>query len=219
MRVWMSLTLPAFAMACTTTIEENVSADYAPVYPTEEVHQAQFYPTGSIYNDRAQGLFAMDRRASKVGDILTVELEESFTASKNQSSSGSKQNDYEMSLPSILPATLVDELFDGGTSQSFAGNGAASQSNSLSGRMSVSVVRVFPGGNLEIIGQKKLTLNNGDEYIRLRGIVRPADISSDNVISSERIANADIKYIGAGQIADTSRPGWMRQVTQAISPY
>ena len=84
--------------------------------------------------------------------------------------------------------------------------------------MSVTVVRVFPTGNLEILGQKKLTLNNGDEYIRVRGIVRPDDISSSNVILSDRIANAEIKYIGAGDIADTAKQGWLARIFTTVSP-
>jgi len=79
-------------------------------------------------------------------------------------------------------------------------------------------VRVFANGNLEIIGQKKLRLNNGDEYVRVRGIVRPKDISSDNVIKSERIADADIQYIGAGDIARSGKKGWYSQILDSVSP-
>jgi flagellar L-ring protein precursor FlgH len=85
--------------------------------------------------------------------------------------------------------------------------------------LSVSVVRVLPGGNLEILGQKKLTLNNGDEYVRLSGIVRPADISAQNVVLSDRIANAQIEYIGAGQVADAGKQGWLRRGLNTVSPF
>ncbi|MFY9348095.1 MAG: flagellar basal body L-ring protein FlgH, partial [Orrella sp.] len=87
------------------------------------------------------------------------------------------------------------------------------------GQMSVTVARVYEGGNLEILGQKKLTLNNGDEYIRVRGIVRPEDISSKNVVLSDRIANAEIKYIGAGDVADTGKVGWLQRAATTLSPY
>ena len=85
--------------------------------------------------------------------------------------------------------------------------------------MSVTVMRVFPNGTMEILGQKKITLNNGDEYIRLRGLVRPEDISSKNLILSDRIANADITYIGAGDVADSSKRGWLGKAMTAISPF
>jgi flagellar L-ring protein FlgH len=83
----------------------------------------------------------------------------------------------------------------------------------------VHVIRVLPGGNLEILGQKRLTLNNGDEYIRVKGIVRPEDISSDNVVQSDRIADADIKYVGAGELADTGKQGWLGRALTSVNPF
>lgn len=211
--------IPIFLDACSTVIEEQASIEYQPVYPVEVTRSADLLPTGGIYSDRSNGLFAMDRRATQVGDILTVELDESFSASKKQSSSGNKQATTAIPLGDLVQSPVINDMLDNPTSRNFSGTGQASQSNSLTGRMSVSVVRILPGGNLEILGQKKLTLNNGDEYIRLRGIVRPADINANNIVSSDRIANAEIKYIGAGQIADTSKQGWLSKVTDAISPF
>lgn len=77
---------------------------------------------------------------------------------------------------------------------------------------------MLPGGNLEIMGQKLLTLNNGNEYVRLKGVVRPEDIGPDNVVTSDRIAHAEIKYIGAGDTADTAKPGWLRRGLSVVSP-
>lgn len=118
----------------------------------------------------------------------------------------------------MLTGGLDDGKLTNSTNQSFKGSGGAAQSNSLTGRLSVIVARVFPNGTLEIIGQKKLTLNNGNEYVRLTGIVRPEDISAQNVILSERIAHADIRYVGAGDVADTARPGWLRRFLATASP-
>ena len=94
----------------------------------------------------------------------------------------------------------------------------SSDLNTLTGLVSVHVVRVMPGGNLEILGQKKLTLNNGDEYVRVRGLVRPEDITSNNVVQSDRIANAEITYIGAGDLADTGQQGWLSRVLSSVTP-
>ena len=71
---------------------------------------------------------------------------------------------------------------------------------------------------MQITGQKKLLLNNGDEYIRLSGIVRPEDITADNIIVSNRIANAQISYVGAGETADTGKKGWLSKALSTISP-
>lgn len=204
--------------ACSTYVQEEVSQNYQPVYPSEAVYTAESNATGGIYTASAPGLFVMDRRASQVGDVLTVQLSERFSASKSQSASGSRANDYSIDLPNVLTGGFDDGALTNGTDSSFQGRGQAQQSNSLSGRMTVSVVRVMPGGLLEILGEKRLTLNTGNEYIRLSGIVRPEDIGADNIISSDRIANARIEYVGAGQVADTARQGWLRRGLNTVSP-
>ncbi len=80
-------------------------------------------------------------------------------------------------------------------------------------------VRVFPNGNLEIKGQKKLRLTEGSEYIRINGIVRPQDISATNYVSSSQIAEAQIEYVGAGSLANEARPGWGSRLFRALSPF
>lgn len=211
--------LPVALAACSTVVEDRASDAYAPVFPTQDIQTRGGLPTGAIYGGGDMGLFATDRRAARVGDLLTVELDERFAARKSQQASASKTDEFNLNIPTGLRTGINNADLTGGTDQDFSGRGTASQSNSLSGRMSVSVVRVLPGGNLEILGQKKMTLNNGDEYIRLSGVVRQADISADNVIQSDRVAHADIKYIGAGQIADAGKQGWLRRAANTVSPF
>ena len=204
--------------ACSTYIEDKASEAYDPVYPEAVPIRSEGLPSGGIYDNGSAGLFVSDRRAAKVGDILTVSFTEKFAASKSQTADGARSNNYAIDLPDAITSGFDDDLLSTGTNQNFAGRGGASQSNSLIGRVSVTVVRVLPNGTLEILGQKKLTLNNGNEYIQLHGVVRPEDISAENVITSDRIANAEIKYIGAGDTADTARPGWLRRGLAAVSP-
>lgn len=204
--------------ACASQVEEAESEQYAPIFPVEPVTMARQMPTGAIYSQNAMGLFAADRRAARVGDILTVDFSERFSASKSQAAGASKTANMEVDLPDVVSFGLDDARLAGGSSRGFSGKGNASQSNSLSGRLSVTVVRVLPGGNLEVMGQKKLTLNNGQEYVRLRGIVRPSDISADNVVRSDRIAAAEIKYVGAGDVADTAKQGWFARAMTPLAP-
>lgn len=217
MRLFSALALVSLA-ACSTYTQEKESLNYQPVFPADQPYAAFSEPTGDIYANGAPGLFVMDRRAGKVGDVLTVELNERFTASKTQSAGGSRSGDFEIDLPNALSANVDGADFTSGTSQSFSGNGSASQSNSLRGKFTVQVVRILPGGLLEIMGEKRMTLNLGHEYIRLTGMVRPEDISSDNIVASDRIANARIEYVGAGDTADTARQGWLRRGMNAVSP-
>jgi flagellar L-ring protein precursor FlgH len=202
--------------ACATQIEDKISLDYAPVY----TEAAAFAPTvtGGIYHQGARGLFVNDRRASSVGDVLTVQFSERFQATKSQSATADKSSSFEMDLPGILVGDFDNTRLTTGTDQSFSGRGGAAQSNSFTGRLSVSVVRILPNGHLEIMGQKRLTLNNGNEYVRLTGVVRPEDIGPDNVVSSDRVAHADIRYVGAGDTADTARKGWLSRAVDVVSP-
>ncbi len=204
--------------ACSTYVQEVESQNYEPVYLQEPMYQAERQPTGSIYSTNAQGLFVQDRRAAQIGDVLTVELSERFTASQSLTATSARSSSYQMDLPNILTGGFDDALLTNGTTQSFSGNGSANQSNSLRGRMTVQVVRQLPGGMLEIMGEKRLTLNSGAEYIRITGVVRPEDIGPDNVVPSDRIANARIEYVGAGDNADAARPGWLRRGMNAVSP-
>ena len=203
---------------CSTQVQEAASADFTPIYPLAAEPQPMGFPTGAIYSPQQAGLFATDRRAARVGDILTVAFSESFQATKSQNAGGAKSSSFDVELPAVLPFASIGQDLSNGTTQTFTGSGTAAQSNSLTGQVSVHVVRILPGGNLEILGQKKLTLNNGDEYIRVRGIVRPEDITSNNVVQSDRIANAEITYIGAGDLADTGQQGWLSRMLTSVSP-
>ncbi|MCH8466329.1 MAG: flagellar basal body L-ring protein FlgH [Roseinatronobacter sp.] len=202
--------------ACSTYLEDKAGLDYAPLY--HETLPVAARASGGIFHDDARGLFVNDRRARNVGDVLTVQFVERFQASKSQSASSGRNSSFEVELPSILPGGLASGDFGSSTRQSFSGRGAASQSNSLTGRLSVSVARVLPNGHLEVIGQKRLTLNNGAEYVRLSGVVRPEDIGPDNVVTSDRLAHADIRYIGAGDVADTGRQGWLSRALAVVNP-
>ncbi len=169
--------------------------------------------TGSIYQAGYDMRLFEDNTARRVGDVLTVFLQEKTQAKKAADMQNEKEDDLSMTVPSVfgmgaelLGKDLSTRLKD---SKSFKGKGNADQSNSLTGGISVTVVEVLPNGNLKIRGEKRVTLNQGDEFIRLSGIVRPADIDSTNTISSNKVADATFMYTGEGAIADTSSMGWV----------
>ena len=201
---------------CSTYVEDLASEDFLPVIPEED--SSLNMVDGAIYSQQTPGLFATEKKANNVGDIVTISLNESFNASKSQSAVSGKQDSVGLTMPTVLVPNFTPEGFTYGTTQNFNGTGSASQSNSLTGLVSASIVRRFANGNLEVLGQKKLTLNNGDEYIRVRGTVRPEDIGLGNIINSNRLANAEITYIGAGDIADTAKRGWLSKILTTISP-
>jgi len=211
--------------ACSTYVENQASFAFDPIYPEAHTPVDEGAPTGGIYAETKGGLFATDRRARQVGDILTVNLNETFAATKSQSAASAKADSFDVTLPGGLPNMFTGGYDKGtsplaaGTTRSFSGSGNAAQSNSLTGYLTVTVTRVFENGNMEIAGQKKLRLNNGDEYVRLTGLVRPEDISATNLIASNRIADAEITYVGAGELADSSRQGWLSKLMRTVSPF
>ena len=106
------------------------------------------------------------------------------------------------------------------STQDFQGEGDSSQSNKLEGSITVSVAQVLPGGNLLVQGEKWIRINQGDEYVRLRGIVRPVDIRPDNTVLSTQVGNAEISYGGTGQVANANTMGWLaRFFISALWPF
>lgn len=168
---------------------------------------------GSIYHD-AQGMeLFSDAHAHRTGDILTIVLQESTQASKKATTSTSKNDSVAIAAPTILgqPVTLNGRAASIGLNgkNAFDGAGSSSQSNQLSGQITVTVAKRLSNGNLFVRGEKWLTINQGQELVRISGIVRPRDIAQDNSIPSTRVADAHITYTGRGSLADANTQGWL----------
>ncbi len=220
-RTMVLLLVTMFVAGCgSIQIQEE---SYEPPYPSQPV----FSPptTGSIYNDGLDVRLFEDRKATRVGDILTVRLMEQTNASKNSATSTSKTTEATLANPTIFgrqPTRNGRPLFEGSLSgeSTFDGEGSSSQSNSLVGDITVTVVERYPNGNLRIRGEKWLTLNQGREFIRLSGIIRPDDVGFDNSIESFRIADAQISYSSKGVLAAANRMGLISRFFNSIfHPY
>ena len=204
---------------CATYVEEANNQQFKPLRPSFEEFERAEPSNGSIYSTSSSGLFSSDRRAKKVGDILSVTLSETFSSNKAVTNSSAKADNIGAE---VGPTGFMKNFRLSGSvakTNSFAGSMATNQSNSLSGTLSATIVRVFPNGNLEIKGQKKLRITEGTEYIRLSGIIRPEDISTTNTVSSSKIAEAQIEYVGAGILDSATKPGWGSKIFRAISPF
>lgn len=168
--------------------------------------------SGSLYSRSQSMTLFQDRRAYRVGDILTVTLQEETNASKKSDTSTGKSSGVSVSAPNV-GGTVVDSLAATlSAERNFDGEAASNQNNSLEGSITVTVSRVMGNGVLEIRGEKWLTLNQGDEYIRLKGLVRVDDIDEKNRVSSQRIANAEIAYAGRGTLSDANSKGWLGRI-------
>jgi flagellar L-ring protein FlgH len=215
MKKYIMLLMVSLLGACSSTPKKPIPDDpfYAPVYPDSPATQTA--ATGSIFLDSQASSLYSDIRAHKIGDIITVVLMESTQAKKSATNDIKKGSDMSM-----------DPLFAGGGNVTIKGvpldlaykdayntkrESDADQSNSLAGSISANVMQVLSNGNLVIRGEKWISINNGDEFIRVTGIVRSQDIKPDNTIESVRVANARIQYSGTGTFADAQKVGWLGQ--------
>ncbi len=159
-------------------------------------------------------------RAGAVGDILTIALVERMQASKTSSQTSGRDGSIGLSPPTSGPLALFGAADIGmGGNQSFKGQGQAGQSNTLSGEVSVTVAALYPNGTMLVRGEKQLTLNRGEEFVQVSGIVRAVDIGPDNRVLSTRVADARIAYTGKGEVARASRQGWLQRFFSAVSPF
>ena len=168
--------------------------------------------TGSLFDDvYSQNLFS-DIKAHRIGDIITVILNENTNANKQAKSELAKETTVNMQSPNFLGRTLSKLSAGLIGSNEFDGEAKMQQNNSLSGEISVTVNKVLANKNLVVRGEKWITLNSGEEYVRLTGIIRPEDISSDNTVDSNKIANARMQYSGQGFVHNTQNPGWISKI-------
>jgi flagellar L-ring protein precursor FlgH len=204
-----------FFTGCASTEQEKTlpnDPDFAPILP--EVKDKSLVPTGSLFNVNYINNIYSDSKAHRVGDIISVILSESTQAQKSAKTEFKKANSATLNPITGFGGAAVNfnnKAIQFGYEQSsdFKGDSKANQGNSLAGNISVHVLRVLPNGNLMIRGEKWMSLNNGDEYIRLTGIVRSQDISSNNTVTSSKVANARIEYAGTGTFADVQEQGWL----------
>jgi len=169
---------------------------------------------GAIYQVGRDVALFENPIARHVGDTVTIVLDEATAAKKSAITTTQKNTSNTLPGMTLLgkPVTihgtpiLSNNIND---ASKFDGEGGSSQSNSLSGFITATVVRVLPNGNLLIRGEKQIWINQGSEYVRLEGVIRPIDLAPDDSISSHRVAGARISYGGRGALADVNAQGWL----------
>lgn len=212
---------------CATQRLEH-SPKYAPVRPPAVITNPQ--STGSIYLTKNNINLFETVKAHRVGDILTVVFDEKTTGKKETKTEDKKGMTVGLSNPTVFGKAVTTDAITGNanadtgwgltnellqalntsiaSNNDFKSKGKSEQKNSLTGNIGVTVVEVLPNGNLVVQGEKLVTINQGDEYIQLSGIIRSRDVGLDNKISSSYVANAQIVYSGVGLTHDSNSAGW-----------
>ncbi len=223
--------MTALMLGCNTPPKRD--PDYAAVRPIAPPPAPE--GTGSIYQTGYASFWFENIRARRVGDMLTVKLVEQMDAEKKAATAVDKKNTTSITNPTILGSTpqfdtpkvlplasnsnntLETSL---SSSHAFDGEGDSSQSNKLTGDITVTVTEVLSNGNLLVRGEKRIGINQGNEYIKVSGIVRPADIDDTNTVESTRLADPTIVYVGDGAVADASVMGWLSKFfISALMPF
>lgn len=202
-----------FLTGCETLPKSDPA--FAAVPPPERPKSVE--NTGSIYMSGYDVRLFEDQIARRVGDVLTVRLNERTQAKKDADIEVSKNTDVTVEAPTLWGVASQAILGHSMETRVQAdrksdGAGKANQSNTFSGDISVTVYKVLANGNLMVRGEKRMTLNQGSEYVRISGIVRPIDIGADNVVASNKVADATIMYTGDGAVADASKLGWFNRI-------
>ena len=180
---------------------------------------------GAIYQQGQQIELFADLKARRVGDVLTIRLTETTSASKSAVTKTAKTTTVNNIGPTVFGRTITTSgvpIFTTSLAgaDAFDGEGSSTQANSLAGSLTVTVMEVQSNGNLVVQGDKTLKLNQGDEFVHVSGVVRRADIATDNTVTSDKVADAHISYSGKGVINSSNSMGWLARFFNSVfAPY
>jgi len=194
------------------------------LWPT--VMNGSLFQENTPINYGYQPLFE-DHRPHNVGDIITVVLQESISASNSSSSNISRDGIANLGV-TLFPGQLnpMTEIgynenktgLDSIGKNNFSGKGSNSAHNKFTGLITVTVKKVLPNGNLQVIGEKQVAINEGIEFIRFSGIVNPSNINQNNLVASTQIADTRIEYLSNGRVNQMQKMGWLQRVLLSMSP-
>ncbi|MGN6385675.1 MAG: flagellar basal body L-ring protein FlgH [Verrucomicrobiota bacterium] len=182
----------------------------------------------SLWKDEASRSMVSDKRAAGVGDILTIMVQESNTASKDNSTQTSKQSGIDAAIQAFLYSPEASGLLTKKSQmpqikldakQNFSGGGKINNNEKVTARIAVRVMDLLPNGNLVIEGTRQISFAGESQDAVLRGVVRKEDIAANNTIFSYNIADATIKYVSKGTVSDNQRKGWFTKIWEKVTPF
>lgn len=193
---------------------ENAEGE-AQAYVAPPRSRGSIYQASDGYSNLVTGT-----RARKLGDMVTIVLVESTSTSKSTTGATDRDGSFALIPPAGGLFDFIDPADLNASGQaSFNGSGNAAQQSQLTGTVAVTIAALYPNGTAEVVGEKLMSLSQGDEWVQFAGRIRLVDIDVDNRLSSAQVANARIIYSGKGSVQQASRPGWFSRFFNAISPF
>ena len=226
MKLFLSVITLSMVTGCVTHIApyERKERHYEPDnYANENGGRS----VGSLWGDASSSFFE-DVRARRVGDIITIVIEESANAARGASTKASSDSSAEAGVTALFgalakiveknPNITPEQLLGYSSSSSFDGKGSTSRSGTLSAVLPVRIKRKLPNGDFYLEGNKVVLVNDEESFLYMSGVVRPMDIAPDNSVLSSRVADVELEYTGRGVIADRQSPGWFSGILNKIWP-
>ena len=223
-----------FCVACGGSPHKR-PALHPPVTPQQEYRQeAAANNPGSLFAASEADTLFEDSRARRVGDIVVVKLVENTKAQNKAETSSSKKssNDYQVTamfnrghagfipfMPIGPQPSVGLPVLDTDSSSGITASGKTKRENYVTTALATRVLRVLPGGLMEIEGAREIRVNEETEYMVVRGMIRSKDVSADNSVLSTQIADASIEYYGKGVLADKQKPGWFTRLMDNVWPF
>lgn len=168
-----------------------------------------FAEEGSLYSEESGEIYS-DRPEYEEGDIITIDIEEDSNAIQSANTSTSQSSEIEAEAGTGLFDFLQGLGF--GYSDSGDSDGETERSGTLEADITTEITRILDTGNYRIEGTKNIKINGEDQEVKLSGVIRPEDVSLDNSVDSEKIADVDIEYSGQGVVADKQRAGLLERL-------
>lgn len=181
----------------------------------------------SLWTDQARGVIS-DQKASAIGDIVTILVQENNSASKDQSTKTARKSNVDASISTFLYGGGVNKLLTKGGqlpalkfggSSDFDGGGTINNSETITARIAVRVIDVLPNGTMIVEGTRKTSFSGETQDAILRGVIRVADIQSNNSVYSYNVADATIKYVSNGAVSSVQKKRWITKVWDKVAPF
>lgn len=236
-KILMQLVVLIMLAGCSSsTSTRNTTIDSTPSPAMAQSIQMQrssdnYEPAqGSLWVEQGGlGEMFINQKARRIGDIVTIKIVEAASATNQASTNTDRKNDMSIGLSNFFGLenryTATSSFFNpfssltSGYDSEFEGAGATKRSGALEAFITARIVQQLPNGNMIIEGNREVRVNNENQIITLTGMVRPRDISSDNIILSTYIADARISYSGSGIVNDRQKPGWLARLLDMIWPF
>jgi flagellar L-ring protein precursor FlgH len=214
-----------FLFSCATTPD-------LPPAPPKYVHEEKAEPStlNSLWRDTAS--LYEDVKARRLNDLVTILVVENISGSGKADTDTERESTLEAKVDDFLgapPNLNLQNLYGrgytfsptvkGSMKDDFKGTGETNREGKLVGTITAKVVEVMPNSNLVIESRKEITINNEQQFLVLRGMIRPYDIAADNTVPSTRVADAQIYFVGNGVVQDKQSPGWLVRIMDRVWPF